>query len=102
MRRVYSSIALFAGLAFLAAGCVNQPRATQLLAVSFPNVKLEQHEYIERVEMSVTDGRIESVNHILDDWDTEATWDNPSLMLVNLEARHFSSGLADVHKLDGF
>ncbi len=99
---MYSSVSLFAGFAFFASGCASHPLSASLQTVSFPDVKLEQYEYIQSVEVSIAHGHVVSVNRILDDWDTEVYWDNPSLKGLNLHAGHFVSGLASARKLDGF
>jgi len=102
VHKICSDILLFVGLVFLAAGCACHPITASLQTVSFADVKLEHDEYVQNVEVSIKHGHVVSANRFLDDWDTEVQWDNPSLQFVNLQARHFSNGLADVHKLDGF
>ena len=101
MHRIHINFALLVGLLFLAAGCVSRPPTQKLQTVSFPDVRLEQSEYIQSVKVSITRGHVVSVNRLLDDWDTEVHWDNPDLQFVDLQARHFGNGLASVHKLDG-
>ena len=62
-------------------GCAHQPKlatsgAHRYLSVSFPRVKLAEHEYIQSVEVFVRCGRIVSIERLLDDWDLEVQWDN--------------------------
>jgi hypothetical protein len=102
MHRIYFVFVLLVGLFFWATGCVSQPPTQKLQTVSFSDVKLEKYEYIQSVEVSITRGHVASVNRLLDDWETDVHWDNPGLKIVDLQAGHFSSGLASIHKLDGF
>lgn len=59
-------------------------------------------EFIQAVELQVHNGRVVSVNRLVDDWDSELTWDNPALVTAWCYARHFSSGLSDTKALAGF
>ena len=102
MHKDCSYILLYLGLAFFTAGCVHHSITTSHQIVSFADVKLEHDEYVQHIEVSIKHGHVVSANRFLDDWDTEVQWDNPNLQFVNLQARHFSNGLANVHKLDGF
>ena len=71
-------------------------------AVSFPCVSLAKHEYIQSVEVVVRCGRIASIRHLLEDWDLELGWENPSFLKLTSQARHFSAGLASVSELVDF
>lgn len=83
-------------------GCVSPPKHERRLQVNFPQVKLDKGEYIQDVEVKIHLGAVASVNRPIADWDYSVTWDNPSLQIVSLNARHFSSGLDDIRQMDGF
>jgi len=91
-------------LAVLVAGvssCDTPQNHEQRLQVIFPAVKLDHGEYIQKFDIAIYYGMVTSVNRSIQDWDYSVTWDNPDQQNVGLLARHFSSGLADVRKLDG-
>jgi hypothetical protein len=88
-------------------GCVSSTRtaprpARGPLTVSLPEVLLMPMEYIQEVELDVLNGRVVSVNRLLDDWDSDVTWDNPGLVTASCHARHFSAGLSDTKVLAEF
>ena len=87
-------------LALLLSSCASRSNAS-LTSLSFPDVPLEHDEYIQSVELSITNGRVMSINHFIDDWSARVTWDRPGVEFVSLEAGHFNSGLASAHELDG-
>ena len=102
MNRIQPQFFILAALVAWTAGCVNHAPKGRAQTVSFPDVKLEKYEYVQRIEIAITNGSVVAVNRLLDDWSTAVNWDNPGLKFVDLEAGHFSSGLANIHELDGF
>lgn len=83
-----------------AAGCVS-PVAPRVV-LSFPTVALAAGEYVESITVEVRGGRVISINRLVDDWDAALTWDSPELLKVELQARHFSSGLPNLARLNRF
>lgn len=88
-------------------GCITGSRtaprpAPGQFTLSLPSVPLLPGEYLQQVEVEVRHGRVVSVNRLLDDWDAQVTWDNPELVTVSCQARHFSAGLADTKALTEF
>lgn len=99
--------ALIPLLACLLCGC--SQRATPQYAIaentaslSFPTLKLESDEFIQSIDLEIRGGRVASINQLLDDWDLELAWDNPGLLVLRMNARHFSAGLADLRLLNKF
>ncbi|MEO8426173.1 MAG: hypothetical protein ABI651_03590 [Verrucomicrobiota bacterium] len=98
---------LVATMAFVLGGCAHKPMpqsgaAHHYLSVSFPRLKLTESEYIQSVEVIVRCGRIVSIGRLLNDWDLEVQWDNPSFLKLRTQARHFSAGLPNVNQLADF
>jgi hypothetical protein len=94
-------------VAFMGAGCAHrlgpEPSMAQpQVSVSFPPLKFANQEYVQSVEVEIRCGRVVSINRLLDDWDLELAWDHPGRLMLEMHARHFSSGLADLSVLDDF
>lgn len=100
------SLAILSGV-FLLAGCASSPHkaanfGARRFKVSLPAVKLMPFEFIQEVHVEVHRGRIVSVNRLLDDWNSDVTWDTPDLVTVSCQARHFVSGQADTKGFEQF
>jgi hypothetical protein len=76
--------------------------AQETTSLSFPTLKLEPDEFIQSIDLEIRGGRVASINQLLDDWDLELAWDNPGLLVLRMNARHFSAGLADLRLLNKF
>jgi hypothetical protein len=92
---------------FMAAGCAHrlgpEPSVAQRqVSVSFPRLEFANEEYVQSIEVEIRCGRVVSINRLLDDWDLELAWDHPGRLMLEMHARHFSSGLADLSVLDDF
>jgi hypothetical protein len=94
-------------LTLAVSGCIHQsgpqPHTSHGAAcVSFPHLKLGTKEYVQSINLTIQGGRIIAINHLLNDWSMEVTWDNPELLFLNMEAGHFISGLGNLSQLDNF
>jgi hypothetical protein len=88
-------------------GCVHGPKADapdhgSLCTVSLPPLELAGGEYIQSVEVTISDGHIATINRTWDDWDMKLEWDSPGDLALKCRARHFSSGFQSTRAFNRF
>lgn len=95
----FRALILFVILAAGMCGCVMHHNNSQTWTVSFANLKLGHNEFIQGVDLTVTNGNIIGVNHLPYGWDIQITRVTP-VQYLTMRAGHFGEGCDNIHKLD--
>ena len=91
------NLIIIASLMLWVTGCASPSAGDPIYAVYFPAIKLLPNEYVEYLQLETSSGRVVAVNRVIADWRADVNWDGS----LTMEAGHFSSGLDNVHDLDG-
>lgn len=92
-------ILLCMALAAGSTGCVTKKTHSEAWTVSFPDLKLGRNEYIQGVDLILTNANITAIRHLPYDWDVQITHVTP-IQYLTMHAGHFNDGLTNIHKLD--